>query len=397
VRDASEDARDLYDPLGAETLADPYPIFRRLQREAPVVWHEGLYAWVLSQYGDCRQVLRDPERFTRDRRKLGRPVPASGMTIQSLDPPDQLALRQAVVHALLQADVAVACREACAEFDRRLSGQPVGRPFDYMAEAAAPAAMRFACRLIGVPEQAPEAYQSIFLRITRAMDSAVDPRRGEAGNAATAELNDLIAEARSSAPPGSMIHALHAQPGVPEMSSDYVRNTISATFNAAYSTAHASMGSFLVLALERPGLARRIVEGGQVAAGVHELLRYTSPAQSTGRYATCDVVIGGVEIRRNDPVVTLIAAANRDPEVFDRPDDLVLDRTPNPHLAFASGPHRCVGARPAEEFLSRFVERLAHWESQLVLAGPLDWLDTATLRCLDRLPAARRPDSMGFA
>ncbi|MFO0579679.1 MAG: cytochrome P450 [Polyangia bacterium] len=381
---------DLYKPLCPDTLANPFPIFRRLQQEAPVFWHDGLYAWVLSRYRDCRQVLRHPERFTRDRRKLGRPVPAAGMTIQSLDPPDQIALRQAVLHALQRADIAAAGREACEELERCLSSKPGGRPFDFMSEAAAPTAMRFACRLVGVPELSAEAYLSIFLRLSRAMDSALDPRRGEAGVEATQELNAIIDEAKAAAAPGSMLHELYAVPGVAEMPFAYVRNTISAIFNAAYSTAHSSMGSFLLLALERPGLARRVVDTGNVAVGVRELLRFTSPAQSTGRYATRDTVIGGMEIRQNDPIVTLMAAANRDPEVFDRPDELVLDRTPNPHLGFGSGPHRCVGAIPAEEILSRFVQCLARWESELALAGAPTWLDTATLRCIDRLPTARR-------
>jgi cytochrome P450 len=381
---------NLYDPLSPDTLSNPFPIFRRLQRETPVLWHDGLYAWVLSRYDDCREVLQHPARFTRDRRKLGRPVPVEGMTIQSLDPPDQIALRQAVLHALQRTNTANACREACDEFERCLSRQPDGRVFDFMLEAAAPAAMRFACCLVGVPEMPPKAYQSIFLRLTRAMDSALDPRRKDAGQEATLELNQIIDNARTAAEPGSMIHELYAVSGVTEMQSAYVRNTISATFNAAYSTAYSSMGSFVVLALERQGLAKEIVDTGTVTVGVNELLRFTSPAQSTARYAACDMVIRGVKIQQNDPIVTLMAAANRDPEVFERPQDLVLDRTPNPHLAFGYGPHHCVGAHPAERFLSRFIDRLAAWESMLSLAGIPTWLDTATLRCFDSLPVSRR-------
>jgi cytochrome P450 len=240
-----------------------------------------------------------------------------------------------------------------------------------------------------MPDLAPEAYFSIFFRLTRAMDSALDPDRHDAGVGATRELNDLIAGAESSAEPRSVIHELHAIPGVAQMPVPYVRNTISATFNAAYSTAYSSMGSFLVLALERPGLARQIIATGNVSTGVQELLRFTSPAQSTRRYAAEDTVIGDVVIRQNDPILTLMAAANRDPEVFERPDDLVLDRSPNPHLAFGEGPHYCVGARPAGEFLGQFVERLADWEFKLVPAGAIAWLDTFTLRCLDQLPVVR--------
>jgi cytochrome P450 len=391
------DRSDLYQPLRPDTLSDPYPVFRRLLRETPVLWHDELFAWVLSRHRDCRQVLQCPAKFTRDRRKLGRPVPAEGMTIQSLDPPDQIALRHALLLAIRRTDIAAACEEACDELERCLIQQPVGRAFDFMSGAAAPTAMRFACRLVGMPDLPPDVYLSIFVRLTRAMDSALDSDRYDAGVEATRELNHLIQHAEASAAPRSMIHELHAVTGVKEMPVAYVRNTLCAAFNAAYSTAYSSMGSFLALAQQRPGLARQVVDTGNVSVGVQELLRFTSPAQSTRRYATCDTVIGGAVIRQNDPILTLMAAANRDPEVFDHPDDLVLNRLTNPHLAFGSGAHHCVGARPAAEFLGQFVRRLADWEFKLALAGPPTWLDTFTLRCFDHLPVVRiaslRPDS----
>lgn len=392
--DLGPDHSDLYQPLRAEALADPYPIFRRLRREAPIMWHDDLFAWVLSRNQDCRYVLQNPAQFTRDRRKLGRQVPIEGMTIQSLDPPDQIPLRQALLRAIRRADIASACREACAELELSLIRQFVGRPFDFMSQVAAPAAMRFACCLVGVPDLAPEGYFSIFLRLTRAMDRSLYAERYDAGEEATRELNDLIGQAVSSAAQRSVIYELYAVPRVAEMPAAYVCNTISATFNAAYSTTYSSMGSFLALALERPGLARRIVHSGNVAVGVQELLRFTSPAQSTRRYATRDTVIGGVVIRQNDPVLTLLAAANRDPDVFEYPDDLVLDRSPNPHLVFASGPHHCVGAVPAVEFLGEFVMRLADCESRLAAVGPPTWLDTFTLRCIDQLPIVRKGGSV---
>jgi cytochrome P450 len=262
-----------------------------------------------------------------------------------------------------------------------------------MSEAASPTALRFACRLIGVPEIATDAYDSIFVRVTRAMDSSLDASRQLPGIEATHELNDLLLRAQSSAAPGSMIYELNQVSSVREMSGGYVRNTIAAMFNAAYSTAHTSMGSFLVLAFERPGIAKRIVESGLVAEGVQELLRFTSPAQATMRYSAHDTVIRGVRIRKTDPIVTLMAAANRDSEQFENPDDLVLDRSPNPHLGFGQGPHFCIGAMPAQAFLGHFVRHLATWESELTLAGQPTWLDTATLRCLHRLPVARLKQS----
>lgn len=383
------DRSELYRPLDAAMLADPYPAYRRLQCETPVIWHGDLFAWVVSGHRDCKQVLQDPATFTRDRQKLGRLVPADGMSIQSLDPPDQIALRQALLSALRRVDLPSLCRRVCEGMDTCMRGQRAGRAFDFMAQVAAPLAMRFACLALGMPERPPATYFSIFARLTRAMDSALDPARQDLGYEATRELNALIVAARHAAAPGSVIHELHRIPGVAQMPAPYVRNTLAATFNAAYSTAYSAMGSFLLVALDHPGLARRIVGSGNVAAGVQELLRYTSPAQSTRRFATRDILIGGMLVHQNDPVLTLLAAANRDPAVFAHPDTLVPARAPNPHLSFGAGPHHCAGARPAAVFLGEFIVRLATWEATLALAGSGSWLDTFTLRCLDRLPVVR--------
>ncbi len=388
MNDIIFDGAALYQPLDPETIANPFPTYHRLLRETPIFWHDSLYAWVLSKYHDCRQVLQDTERFTRDRRKLGRHVPVEGMTIQSIDPPELMPLRQAVLHAVWRTDMAGASGAACEALESCLRRLSVGRAFDFMSELAAPVAVRFASRLVGIPDMPPESYRSTFLRLTRAMDRSMYAEHHESGVEATRELNAVIDSAQASAPPGSMLHELHTVPGIAAIHPAFVRNTVSAAFNAAYSTAYSSMASFLVLCLERPGLAGRIVATGNVAAGVKELLRYTSPAQMTSRTATCDTVIGGVNIRENDPVITLIAAANRDPEVFDRPDELVLDRNPNPHLSFGYGSHRCIGTKPAEDFLSHYIEHLAGWESRLKLVGSPTWLDTATLRCIDELPCA---------
>jgi cytochrome P450 len=386
---------DIYAPLHPDTLANPYPIYRRLQREAPVFWHDKLFAWVLSRYDDCSGVLRSPTEFSRNPAKLlgVKGARIEEMTIQSHDPPDSIPLRQALAVTLNSIDIATVCRGAGDKLRQCLARQPVGRPFDFMSDAAAPTALHFACRLIGVPEMAPEDYGSIFVRMTRAMDRSLDESRYTAGLEATRDLNELILAAQSVAAPGSVIYDLNQVPHVKEMSAGYVRNTIAAMFNAAFSTARTSMGSFLAISFNHPGMAKRIVDSGLVAEGVQELLRFTSPAQATMRYCVHDTEISGITIRKNDQIVTLMAAANRDPEHFENPDALVLDRSPNPHLSFGWGPHFCVGAVPAQAFLEHFVRQLADWESQLTLAGEPRWLDTATLRCLNCLPVSRRGQS----
>ena len=384
----SIDCSSLYQPLSADTINDPYPTYSRLQLETPVVWDEDLFAWVISRHRDCRQVLQNPTIFTRDRRKLGRPMPLEGMSIQSYDPPEQIELRQALLNALRRVDVDLVSHQACDQILPLIQAQT--KSFNFMPSIAAPVALHFACTLVGVQNLTLSTYMSIFDRLTRSMDSALDSDRHDLGVEATHELNDIIHNARPSARPGSVIFELDAMPNVPNMPTAYVRNTLSATFNAAYSTAYSSMGSFLELVLNRPELAQQIATTDNIAVAVQELLRFTCPAQSTRRFATTETVIGDKTIHQNDPILILMAAANRDPEVFERPNELILHRTPNPHLSFGFGPHHCAGARPAAQFLGVYISKLASWVPSIMYAGSCSWMESFTLRCLDNLPLIRK-------
>lgn len=380
-----EDRTNLYNPLHPDTLSDPFSIYNKIRKVETVFWHEDLFAWVLLSHDDCSRVLRDSVCFTRDRRKLGRPVRADSMNIQSFDYPDQIFLREALLNAIRRVDLIGICENSLNILSNALTSFPKGHSFDFMSEVAAPTATHFACSLVGLKTLPPNYYHSLFLRLTRSMDSVLDHELYLKGIEATKELTDLIDDAYDDPISGSIIDQLGALPAKAEISNPILRNTVSATFNAAYSTAYSSMGSILALALNDRDLSKRIVDTGNVRVGVNELLRYTSPAQSTRRYATQDLTIGNSQIRENDPILTVMAAANRDPNVFEYPDKLILTRTPNPHLGFGLGSHFCAGAQPALLFLEAFIHSLAEWENSVELVESPSWLNTFTLRCIDKL------------
>jgi hypothetical protein len=93
--------------------------------------------------------------------------------------------------------------------------------------------------------------------------------------------------------------------------------------------------------------ARLIAEPALIRSAVEEFLRYMSPIQLLGRVATRDVVIHDQQIKKGDKVATPYGCANRDERTFENADQCVLDRRPNPHLAFGAGPHGCIGAHLA--------------------------------------------------
>jgi cytochrome P450 len=116
-------------------------------------------------------------------------------------------------------------------------------------------------------------------------------------------------------------------------------------------------------------LERGLRPGPDVPACVEELLRFDSALQLFERTATAPVAVGEVVVEPGRRIAALLGAANRDPAVFDEPDELRVDRSPNPHLAFGVGVHFCLGAPLARMELAESLALLFARFPGLVLAG----------------------------
>src|SRR5262249_28396990 len=111
----------------------------------------------------------------------------------------------------------------------------------------------------------------------------------------------------------------------------------------------------------------------RIPAAVEEFVRLYALVIQDGRYVAQDVDFHGCPMREGDVVWLGLAQANRDPRMFDRPDDFVLDRESNKHMGFALGPHRCLGAHLARAeliiVLEEWLPRIPHF--RLDTTGPL--------------------------
>ncbi|MFG2298074.1 cytochrome P450 [Streptomyces sp. NPDC048603] len=375
-----------YEPLDWSTIVDPYPVYAELRDRAPVFWHEQMQSWVLTRYPDCRDVLRNHELWARDLRRLGAEVPDERLNIQYQDPPEQAKLRALIVNAMRTPDTRDICRRARPDLEGHFERLGDREEFDLMSEVAAPLALQITCDLVGVEPPALETYVRIFEGLTRRMDSGLDPSHAEPGEKVGLELHAMMkAWFEQTRLPG-MIASLRESPHTKSMPDTYVRNTVSAVFNASYSTVYASTGAVVLTLLEQPHVLDQLRDRSLMATGVAELIRFCSPAQGTSRVATERTRIGDTTIERGESVVTLFAAANRDPEYFERPDELVLDRSPNRHLGFGWGPHICAGAQLATDWLCELIEFLNEQPQELTLAGKPVYMRSATLRNLESLP-----------
>ena len=121
---------------------------------------------------------------------------------------------------------------------------------------------------------------------------------------------------------------------------------------------------------------------------IEELLRHDGPVQMAERIALEDTTVGGVDIPKGRVLIPIIAAANRDPDVFTDPDALDLGRDPNPHIAFGGGAHFCIGAALARVEARIMLGHLVRRFPGIKPAGKAMWRPSFTIRGLKELPVA---------
>ncbi|WP_315765132.1 MULTISPECIES: cytochrome P450 [unclassified Bradyrhizobium] len=369
----------IYRPIDADTIADPFSVFAELRKAAPILWHEELKSWVLSRHADCQEVLRNHIIFARDPRRVGIPMREERRNIQTEDPPEQKELRRIMIRALHHQDIDGICADARRRFQTAVLDMDGTGPFNLM-KLAAQAAMEIINTIVGSVQYEAASYYPIFRDLTRAMDSGLDRTRLEAGVAAGTELSEAVRTWFTATPDSGMLAELKCNDAVRNMPAYYVNHTLGGVFNAGFSTLYASIGSISLLLLQRPEALDQLRGKTLVATGVDELLRFTSPAQATSRFAVYDTTLGGITIKAGSTIVTLMAAANRDPSVFECPDDLEVERDPNPHLAFAWGPHICLGAQLARVWTAEIVRFLQEVRGTIQIVEEPIYMDSATLR-----------------
>lgn len=382
-----------YDPLDQATLEDPYPVFAGLRQTTPVFWHEGMRSWCLTRYADCVAVLRDHERFARDRRRTGAAVPEPGLSVQSLDPPEQAVVRSLFMNALRAQDLMASERRA-----RRLLAAAFGRiadraEFDLMADIAAPLSVAVVSDLLGVDEPEIGSFAAASDAIMRSMDAGLDPATAEPGRRARQKLSALVDSwFCNSERPGLLSHVRQHSGRVSGTGLDvYVRNTARVMFQGGYSTVTAAIGNAVHTLLRHPHALELMHDAAVLRTGVDELVRYDGPVQGTSRIATTPAKIGDVTVQAGETVLTLFAAANHDPVQFPHSDRLLLDRSPNRHLGYGWGTHSCIGTVAAQAALRALVSSLLEHPTPLRAAAVPRRRRIATMRVFDVLPATFCP------
>lgn len=389
------------DLMSQEHKADPFSFYARLRAEAPVAKWSIMGVgeiWLVTRYDDVVAVLKD-KRFAKDPRNAGRKVrePTDWVlkimsnNLLRYDDPEHLRLRTLAAKAFRRCGVDHLKPRIEAVVEQHLDVLANARAPDLVRDFAFPVPLMVIAELMGIP-------QSDHHRMHHWIEAAASPSGPPDMTALSAFLHylkDLI-EQRGREPLDDLISALtQADADGDRMSVDDLVATSVALIIAGHETAVNLLASgALTLMQHREQTDRLINDPGLAASAVDELLRFSAPVESaTERFATEDMELNGVAIKRGDLVLAVLASANRDEAYFTAPDELDLGRDPNPHIAFGSGPHYCMGAPLAllqgQAAFSRLFARFPDMQPA-VPDHRLRWKQMPILRGLEALPVRLR-------
>ncbi len=425
-------AQIFFDPAGFQ---DPLPLYRQYQEEVGTSI-SGIGMAVLSRYDDCRQILRDsrfgngdnqpggpfggadPEvlayRKEMAERRRGRPL-----SMLALDPPDHTRQRSLVSRAFTPRTVEKLrprIRQLVDELLGTISADHAGQAVDLMEVLAKPLPVTVISEMLGVPGQDWSEIRDAVTEVVAALEPSAtiaELKRSEAANGQLLSyFTDLLGRRRAEPADDLLSGLLAASDGTDTLSEGEILAVALLLFAAGAETTTNLIGNGMNLLLNHPEQLSTLWANPElVPSAVEEMLRHDSPVQLDGRTCLEAATTVGLSFEPGDRVVTLLGAANHDPDHFQDPDSFLIDRfaspgllspdlispdipkvpAPSPIMSFASGIHYCLGANLARvEGEEAFRGLIRHFDS-IESAGARVFRARLTLRGLHSCPVVVHP------
>jgi cytochrome P450 len=395
---------DMFTP---DVIADPYTYYGRLREEDPVHWNEKYELWVITRHDDVVWMTRHHELFSSAvfRNDPRPPYPAIDESDLGLyeyvrnyqadqfiqhDRPEHLEMRK-VVHGYFTPKSMEAWRPFVQNAVKELldAAEEKGR-MDVMKDLATPLPVLVIAQMMGVPkEDRPYVRQLAekLLYIGRGEYHRMRPLTE--GMRGMIEYVSPLVEERLVNPGDDFISVLASGEKAGVFTRHQVLVNTSLLLLAGHETTINLICNGTLAFIRHPEQWARLKQdpAGWAKRATEECLRYDAPVKSIQRIAAQDVEMRGKILRKHDRIRWFISSANRDPEVFADPDTFDISRDPNPHVAFGSGIHHCLGATLArvegQEVFKALAERFPalHLETE-----ELEYQPSITFRSLKYLP-----------
>lgn len=381
-------------PTDPHFVQDPYTFYQRAQETGDFIWWSDYDMACAVSHKMVHAVLRDRRMGRECPPELAPVIPAhlqpfydvEAHSMLELEAPRHTRLRALVLRAFTSRTIAALAPDIRALCHQLVDHFP-DQPFDLLQYYAQPVPVIIISRLLGVPEERADD----LLRWSNAMVAMYQARRTPVIEAAAiAATNDFVAfmrgyvAQRRKTPADDLISTLiAAEADGQKLSEDELITTCILLLNAGHEATVHTLGNGTKTLLEQ-GVT------GITEATVEEIIRYDPPLHMFTRWVYEDVTLGEHSFRRGDQIACLLAAANRDPLAYDRPEVFDPARKGPQNTSFGGGIHFCVGAPLARLELQIALEVLFERCPTLRLADAPRYGDVYHFHGLERLMVAKR-------
>lgn len=393
-----------FDPWDAAFIADPYPVYAELRERHPVIYNDETNQWLVSRYADVNALLRD-RRLGRTYLHLashtdfGRPEPPDwqapfhGLVHDGMldrEPPDHTRLRRLVSRAFTPRTVESLREPIQAIVDGLIDAIADEDEVDLIGRIAEPLPVTVIAELLGVPRSDRHLLRPWSADICLMYELNPPEESAHRAVRASVEFSDYLrrlARERRERPRDDLISGLaQVLDEGDRLTEDELVGTCVLLLNAGHEASVNLAGNAWWALFRHPEeLARLRADHSLVPGAIEELMRFDTPLQMFERWVLEEVEVGGIRLSPGQEVALLFGSANRDPAIFDRPDELELGRQQNPHISFGAGIHFCLGAPLARLELGILFTTMLQRLPRMELVEEPEWKPTYIIRGLREL------------
>jgi len=365
--------------LTPEFYVNPYPTYRALREHEPIKrLPNGSY--FLTRYDDLVTAYKNTKAFSSDKKREFAPKYGASLLYEhhttSLvfnDPPIHTRVRRLIMGALSPRAIAEMEGDLIRLVDRLLDGIAARGSFDLIGDFAAAIPIEVIGNLLDVPHDEREPLRDWSLAILGALEPVIDEAAFARGNKAVKDFLaylEVLVERRRARPGNPnqdvLTRLIQGEDNGERLTAKELLHNCIFLLNAGHETTTNLIGNGLVALSQHPTEKQRLIEQGElIKTAIEEILRYESSNQLGNRITAEQVELGGVMMPPGTSITLCIGAANRDGAQFPDPERFDVGRTPNRHLAFATGAHQCAGMALARLegaiAISRFLARFPNY------------------------------------
>ena len=394
-----------YDPSDPNILANPYPYFSSLRKEDPIHWNAKLKSWIITRYDDVRSILSS-DNITVDRlntfysklpsdeaKLLEEIVKYLNLWAAFRNPPDHTRMRKIMMVAFTRKSINEMQPKINAITDATLSKLKNMREIDLVNHYASPIPALTIMHLLGVPIEMLDEFKSWSDDMSKFIGGARnDKHKYEKASRGCRKMvsffREIIEERRANPSEGFLMDLINASVESDKFSDDELIATCMLILFAGHETTTNLISNGILTLIKNPSELSKLLKNPDLLdLTIEEIMRYDGPTNSLVRNVEKEHELHNKTLKKGDRVFAMVSSANRDENIFDKPDVFKIDRSPNRHLTFGYGPHLCIGAALAREegriAILNFFKQFP--TTRLKAENSFEWIDAMVPRGLKKL------------